>query len=57
MISTLRRWAARMIALVVTIVTLGMVQVEWNGVGATARGTNERPEIAAPMDSGESDDD
>ena len=57
MIGTLRRWSARVIALVVTVLTLGMVEVQWDGVGATANARDSRPPIGAELDPADSGDD
>ncbi|GAB5541441.1 MAG: hypothetical protein SangKO_012010 [Sandaracinaceae bacterium] len=45
----IRRWIARALAIAVTVVTLGRLSVEREGVAAAAEDTKERPEIARPL--------
>ncbi|HEY8429603.1 MAG TPA: hypothetical protein VIL20_14565 [Sandaracinaceae bacterium] len=49
MITRIRRWIARAVALAVTVVTLGRVSVEWDGVEGRARPVQDRGAIAAPL--------
>lgn len=47
MISLLRQWIARWVAAVVTVLTLGLVTVEWKGVGPLMGGVDEGDAITA----------
>ncbi|MEQ9076109.1 MAG: hypothetical protein RLP09_19780 [Sandaracinaceae bacterium] len=49
MLGRVRRWIARALAIAVTVVTLGRLSVEREGVAAAAEDTKERPEIARPL--------
>ena len=50
MITTLRRWIARAIALAILVLTFGRVSVEWDGVGAVGRGSEDRPAIGSTVE-------
>lgn len=52
LITSLRRWIARVIAFAVLLLTLGRVSVEWEGV-APARESEERGAITATVDDDE----
>ena len=49
-LTCIRRWIARVVALVVTVVTLGRVSVEWDGVQGVPRAAEERGGITATVD-------
>ena len=47
MITRIRRWIARVVALLVTVLTLGRLSVDWGGVDPTTADTKERPAITS----------
>ncbi len=50
MITRIRRWVARLVALAVTVLTLGRVAVEWDGVEGRGGPVQDRGAMSAPVD-------
>lgn len=50
MIGRIRRWIARLVALAVTVFTLGRVSVDWDGVDPSGADGRERPAITSTVE-------
>lgn len=56
MLTRIRKWVARAVALVVTVLTLGRLTVDWDGVQSEGSSRGERGAITASVDTEPRDD-